>query len=355
MMNKSITPLETISATDLCTKEIEPLEFSIDTILPYGLFILAGSSKVGKSWLALDMSNCVAAGDNFWNYPTTQGDVLYLALEDSNKRLQNRLSKISKKNDFHKPTDIHFVTKAQKLGCGLSEQIKGFLFDYPYTKLIIVDTLHHIRNHNGLIGTYSNDYNDMDALRKIIGEYKLSMLLITHNHKSEESDPVNRVYGSAGLTGAVDGIFVIEKRNRAGDTAKLTITNRDTESFEFELQFDRLSCRWLLVRDFGENITEDEMLFEAISTLLDQKQTWSGTATELCEALSALDPSLLISPITLSKTLKAKQEFFRSAHKIICVFKRTKAVRLIELSRNATTVDCSANQSYKKHEVSLSV
>ena len=52
-MPNSITQLETISAKDLLTQPIAPLEFTIDTILPHGLFILSGSSKIGKSWLSL--------------------------------------------------------------------------------------------------------------------------------------------------------------------------------------------------------------------------------------------------------------------------------------------------------------
>ena len=79
-MRNAVQQLETVSAKDLLTQPIEPLGFTIDAILPYGLFILAGSSKIGKSWLALDMSNCVASGNTFWNHQTTQGDVLYLAL-----------------------------------------------------------------------------------------------------------------------------------------------------------------------------------------------------------------------------------------------------------------------------------
>ena len=145
-MPNPIPQLETVSAKDLLTQPIEPLGFTIDAILPHGLFILAGTSKIGKSWLTLDMSNCVASGDTFWNYRTTQGDVLYLALEDNNKRLQKRLSKVNPICDIDTPTDIHFVTKAQKLGSGLSEQIKEFLNAYPRTKLIVVDTLQYIRN-----------------------------------------------------------------------------------------------------------------------------------------------------------------------------------------------------------------
>ena len=92
-MPNSPPQLETITGKDLLTQPIAPLEFTIDSILPHGLFILAGSPKVGKSWLALDMCHAVSDGKDFWNYPTTQGDVLYLALEDNHSRLQEQIGR----------------------------------------------------------------------------------------------------------------------------------------------------------------------------------------------------------------------------------------------------------------------
>ena len=89
-MLNPIPQLETVTAKDLLTRPIQPLGFTIDDILPHGLFILAGSPKVGKSWLALDMCSAVAAGGNLWQYSAAQGDVLYLALKDKHKRLQER-------------------------------------------------------------------------------------------------------------------------------------------------------------------------------------------------------------------------------------------------------------------------
>ena len=339
-MPKQLAPLETISAKDLLTQPIEPLGFTIDTILPHGLFILAGSPKVGKSWLMLDMSNCVAGGDTFWNYRTTQGDVLYLALEDNNKRLQERLNKVSPVCDIDTLTDIHFVTKAEKLGYGLSEQIAEFLDTYPRTKLIVVDTLQYIRNSGRYTGTYSGDYQDMDALREIISGRDLTMLLITHNHKSDESDPVNRVHGSAGLTGAVDGIFVLEKRRRNSDKAKLTIANRDTESFQFDLWFDKSNCRWQLVGIVNDDTDGEDNLYELLDLLLDEAPVWRGTATQLHIALTMISPTLSISPIGLAKTLKNRQAFLCTQHGIECAFTRNKTARLIELSRNVIIAEC---------------
>ena len=72
----------TIDGNSLMAQEYEPLQFAIDKILPHGIFIFAGSPKVGKSWLTLDMCRAISTGGKLWEFNTTQGDTLYLALED---------------------------------------------------------------------------------------------------------------------------------------------------------------------------------------------------------------------------------------------------------------------------------
>jgi hypothetical protein len=186
----------------------------------------------------------------------------------------------------------------------------------------------------------------MDALREIIAGRNLTMLLITHNHKSSDADPLNKVYGSAGLTGAADGIFVIEKMKRSGDRARLTIANRDTEGFVFELRFDRSSCRWQFIGNAYSDSDEEDQLFELLDILLDDVQVWSGTATQLRTAFIALEPSFCMTAIGLSRMLKAHQDFLRMSMGIECRFTRTKSARLIELSRDVIVVDYE-NESTK--------
>lgn len=84
---KQIAPLETITASTLMNTDYPPLSFSIEKLLPQGIFILAGSGKIGKSWLALDMCVAVSTGGRLWDFCATHGDVLYLALEDTHPRL----------------------------------------------------------------------------------------------------------------------------------------------------------------------------------------------------------------------------------------------------------------------------
>ena len=79
---------EIIDGNTLMAQEYEPLRFAVDKILPHGVFILAGSGKIGKSWLSLDLCVNVATGGKLWEFSSEQGDVLYLALEDNCPRLQ---------------------------------------------------------------------------------------------------------------------------------------------------------------------------------------------------------------------------------------------------------------------------
>ena len=86
-----MTKLETITAEDLQNRRYEPTHFLVDELIPEGLHILAGAPKIGKSWLALWLCLCVSQGQPLWNFATTQGEALYLSLEDSFQRIQTRL------------------------------------------------------------------------------------------------------------------------------------------------------------------------------------------------------------------------------------------------------------------------
>ena len=86
-----MTKLETINAEDLQNRTYEPTPFLVDELIPEGLHILAGAPKIGKSWLALWLCLCVSQGQPLWNFAVTQGEALYLSLEDSFQRIQTRL------------------------------------------------------------------------------------------------------------------------------------------------------------------------------------------------------------------------------------------------------------------------
>lgn len=136
--------LQTISGETLMSKPLQPMNFVVDAFLSQGLHILAGSPKAGKSWLALWLAVTVAKGEEVWRMSVKQGTTLYLCLEDSQLRIQNRLLEIT--DDA--PANVHFCTECSTLGCGLEEQLKNFVSEYPDTVLVIIDTLQMVRSSN---------------------------------------------------------------------------------------------------------------------------------------------------------------------------------------------------------------
>ena len=138
--------LLTIDGETLMSQPLTPLNFVVDTLLSQGLHILAGSPKVGKSWLAVT----VAKGEAVWGMGVKQGTTLYLRLEDSTLRIQNRLFEITE----DAPANVHFSTNSDTLGKGLEEQLCAFLAEHPDTVLVIIDTLQMIRG-TGYDNTYA--------------------------------------------------------------------------------------------------------------------------------------------------------------------------------------------------------
>ena len=64
--------LQTIDGESLMNLPLQPLRFVVDSLLSQGLHVLAGSPKVGKSWLALWLSVVVAKGESVWGMETQQ-------------------------------------------------------------------------------------------------------------------------------------------------------------------------------------------------------------------------------------------------------------------------------------------
>ena len=161
-MNK----LHTINAEDLQNRTYEPTHFLVDELIPEGLHILAGAPKIGKSWLALWLCLCVAQGQPLWNFAVTQGEVLYLSLEDSFQRIQTRLFDLTE----DAPLTLHFTIMADTLKHGLEQQIEQFLNEHPSTKLVVIDTLQRVRSVGGDSNLYANDYQDIRSEERRVGK-----------------------------------------------------------------------------------------------------------------------------------------------------------------------------------------
>ncbi len=230
MNNKMNHPLITVDGRTLMDRPLEPPNFVVDTLLSQGLHILAGSPKVGKSWLALWLAVTVAKGEPVWNMATRQGHTLYLCLEDSVLRIQNRLFEITE----DAPESVHFCTECAPIGQGLEEQIETFSMEHPGTVLVIIDTLQMVRPIHD--ATYANDYRDLSVLKRLADRLGLAILLIHHLRKEKAEDVFHRISGTTAISGAVDSSFTLVEERRGSGRAKLTCIGRDIEYRELELE-----------------------------------------------------------------------------------------------------------------------
>ncbi len=275
------TPLTYLDGETLMSTVLPPIRFVVDKLLPQGLHILAGAPKVGKSWLALWLCLCVAKGEPVWTFSTRRGGVLYLCLEDSYSRIQNRLLDLTDEA----PEGLCFATMSEKLHSGLVEQIEGFLGTNPDTVLVVIDTLQRIRAAGNEANPYASDYRDLGVLKELADRHHIAVLLIHHLRKLNDEDPMNMISGTTGISGAADTNLVLKKGRRSGSTATLYCTGRDIEYQELTLKFDPNAHVWNLVSG-GEAPEEvqDEVLY-TLSVFLAERREFTGIATELAEAL----------------------------------------------------------------------
>lgn len=284
--------LSTVSAVDLQKKNIPPIRWVVQDLIPAGLSILASPPKFGKSWAVLQMGLSVAYGGSFLGYRCNKAEVLYLALEDGERRLKGRMSKIL--GPVPAPHGFDFVTTAPALSTGLLEVLDVYLMQHPDNGLVIIDTLQKVRGVGGSRDVYGRDYADVGALKKLADSRNVALVLVHHLNKGkDDGDPFLRISGTNGLTGAADTMLVMTKAKRNEDTTTLSVTGRDVEMQELVLQFDKNTCLWRSLGDSGafaeqQARTEyaDSPIVRTVKKLLQQSidKSWTGTAQQLLDA-----------------------------------------------------------------------
>lgn len=306
-MNKIIAneKLKTIDGETLLSTAMKPIDFVIENIIPEGLHILAGSPKIGKSWLALWLCIQVSKGEDVWNFKTKKSTVLYLCLEDSYRRIQSRIFDITDEV----PSTLHFATVSNQIGLGLENQIEDFMNEHKDTKFIVIDTLQKVRSKKGNSGNlYEDDYEDIGAIKKLADKYGIAILVVHHLRKSKDDDPINMISGSSGISGSADTNFVLQKDDRMKNTAKLVCVGRDIESYEFSLEFDKETHIW---KQLAPIEVQRRIVPDSINELRDYIKTvtsFTGIASELVGILSEITGEVY-NPSTLMKNIIKHSDF----------------------------------------------
>ena len=323
--------LETMTAEQLQRAPYSPVPFLVDELLPEGLHILAGAPKIGKSWLALWLCLCVSQGQPLWNFAVTQGEVLYLSLEDSYRRIQSRLFDLTE----DAPPTLHFAIMADTLKHGLEQQIEQFLMEHPTTKLVVIDTLQRVRGTGSDSNLYANDYQDIGLLKKLADNQHIAILLIHHLRKLHDDDPMNMISGSTGLSGAADSTFVLQKNSRLANIASLHCTGRDIPDRTLKLEFGEEDHIWKLLEDSktcsGASKISTLRIENLLSELLQKESEISAPAKVLLEKIDPVG-SEGWTPNSFSHQIRKSVDTLRQTG-IFVSFRKSNGERLICLKR----------------------
>lgn len=328
---------KTMTGEEIMNTPLPQTNFVVSELLPTGVHILGGAPKIGKSWLMLWMCLQISKGEKVWDYETRKGTVLYLCLEDSYTRIQNRLFEIT--DDA--PDNLHFSVMAENVENGLAEQIETFVSRHEDTNLIVIDTLQNIRMSSDGSNSYADDYRELKILREISNKHNIAILLVHHLRKSKDDDPMNMLSGTTGISGAVDTVFILNRKKRTEKLATLFCSGRDIESKEFSLEMDS-NFIWQKLDDQQAEVKFKEV-DEFVKCVIhyfcfsESNAEFTGTATELSNLFKTKYEKYFASTTIKKKLLKNHSFFFEQG--ITIEFKRTHTDKIIHIKGSATIID----------------
>lgn len=234
------------AADELMATEFPPVRWAVPGLIAEGVNLLAGPPKVGKSWLSLGLALSVAAGDNaLGSIPTQAGPVLYLALEDTARRLKSRMGKIL--DGRRAPHGLTLATTCPPLSDGGAEAIAGWLDRNPAARLVVVDVFAKVRGRAmSTVSAYDADYAALGYVKTLADRYGVAVVVVHHVRKAASEDFLEAISGTNGLAGAADAALVL-RRPRGEADGILSITGRDVDESEHALRFTADNGAWTLL------------------------------------------------------------------------------------------------------------
>lgn len=249
------------TVAELLAAEFPEPRWVVPGIIPYGLVAVAGRPKVGKSWLMLQVAGAVGTGGRALDQEVEKGKVLYLALEDSPRRLKSRLET----QEIPATADLRFETEWPSFtATGLVRLEMAFKLD-GYT-MAVVDTLSRASGPADQL-----DIAEMtqlyDGLQRITKAYDTSIVIVDHHRKNTGtlSNPIDDIIGSTAKTGGPDAIVGLY-RGQGKHSATFKVVGRDVEELELALDWDGQSCVWRVLGE-AETVHRSTLRSEVIEAI----------------------------------------------------------------------------------------
>jgi hypothetical protein len=236
------------SLPEILAMQLPPKKWAIYGLIPEGLSMLLGAPKQGKSFFALNLALTVAAGGRaLGEIDVEPGDVLYLALEDQLRRIQDRSVKLLSGLSVEPPGRLYFAVDSPKLDEGGIDFLEGWIKKSDCPRMIIIDVWAKFKSKPASTGNaYENDYQVIGPVKKLADKHGVAVVLIHHTKKESTADWVHSSSGTTGTPGAADGLLALQ-RLRGENEAKLLVTGRDFEEQEIAVEFNPDNFIWTMM------------------------------------------------------------------------------------------------------------
>ena len=266
------------SISQLQRQEFRPIKWVVKDLLPSGNIMLVARPKMRKTWLALQLAMAVAAGRTFLGHECIKGEVLFLALEDNERRISERI-RIMQRFEIEPPDLSAFkyftggvsiaangkqiITdpdEAKRMDAMFPKGEEGvhaleqYIDANPKTSCIIIDTLAHFRGARVSRDVYEEDYRAMMPITRLASKKEILIIPVHHEKKGNAergigADFLEDVSGSAGITGGIDGVISIKGRRgvqEETESRKILVSGRDIpHDYEFDVAFDAEQGGWI--------------------------------------------------------------------------------------------------------------
>jgi len=228
--------IQEVKAEAIANTIIPEMKWCVKNLVPGdGVAVIAGRPKAGKSFFDLQLALAVASGRKFLNrFETTETRVLYLALEDSVRRIKSRMEMVNAQKEAQLNLAFSFGSfRFSPQGIGELERV----IDKGKYGLVIIDPLFATRT--GQKGSSKNavqaDYDHAKLIHDIAVKHQCGILATHHTKKPIKGDAAgvfDQIQDTTGLQAAIDAMMVLEAVESSGENARrfrLSVTGKDVE------------------------------------------------------------------------------------------------------------------------------
>ncbi len=199
------------AAALLAEQQVEPEEIVAGLIHQGSKAVLGGSSKVGKTWLLLDLALSVATGTKFLRWDTRKGRVLYVNFEIRSAFFTKRLRALIKHRKLDYPTNLDIWNLRGKTEDfdALMQEILKKCEEHNYV-MIIIDPIYKLN-----LGKSENLAGGVGALchqLERIAERTGAAVVYAHHFtkgKQNQKKAIDRLSGSGVFARDADSIVLL--------------------------------------------------------------------------------------------------------------------------------------------------